>query len=126
VPQFSQIILFSVLVTVLAGTHIPTNTHNHHQGASSHIEANRHVCRWIKDKYKCIYQTCTVSLDGKKSCTTKEGPPTAEIIAHSQSQLRSSRYQCRWIDGRLKCRYQNCTLSLDGKRNCTTREGPPP
>ncbi|KAH8282247.1 hypothetical protein KR054_006432, partial [Drosophila jambulina] len=87
--------------------------------SQSELRASRYRCRWINGRLKCMYQNCTISVDGKQNCTTREGPPPADID-QERFAAHTTKSNCNWITDKLMCTYERCTLYPNGKKSCST------
>ncbi|KAH8357855.1 hypothetical protein KR200_005739, partial [Drosophila serrata] len=106
---FPQIVLLTGLVTVLAAT----------QSYTPDYQASRRECRWINTKFECLYHTCTISIDDKQTCTTRVGPPPADIDQERLAR-RTRKRHCRWNGDKLICTIERCAFYPNGLRNCST------
>ncbi|KAH8259008.1 hypothetical protein KR038_006890, partial [Drosophila bunnanda] len=86
--------------------------------SQSQLSTNRYQCRWSNGQLKCTYKNCTISIDGKQNCTTREGPPPAGID-QERFAAHTTKTSCNWNE-KLICTHERCTLYPNGKRNCST------
>ncbi|KAH8248965.1 hypothetical protein KR032_004581, partial [Drosophila birchii] len=87
--------------------------------SQSDLRTSRYQCRWINDKLRCTFQNCTLSIDGKQNCTTREGPPPADID-QERFAAHSTRTNCNWGADKLICTKEHCITYPNGKKSCST------
>ncbi|KRJ98132.1 uncharacterized protein Dyak_GE27326 [Drosophila yakuba] len=82
----------------------------------------RYTCNSNTGQYKCTYELCTKTLDGKQNCTSSVS--MQKNIA-TQGSSSSYKYSCAWETGVYKCTHIRCTHNFNGQKKCTTSQTTP-